>query len=169
VIYDQNDPFADTYAITNRDVQRSFSAFIIYDGVRTLEVHGSLTEGTAYNVESTAGFTNTNIYGGNGNDFFNISPTNHNLGDIQGRLFIDGGGGFNFINMWDDAVRSYTVANTFTVAGDLPLQLTYDHIVALVLSTKLGSTVTDETGYWAWDPTTWRLYWASHLTVYYTP
>jgi Ca2+-binding RTX toxin-like protein len=167
-VYDQNDPYADTYTITNTTVQRSFSALITYDTIQNLEIRGSSTQDTIYNIESTAAGTAVAVYAGAGNDTFNISPTAQNLGTIQGSLFIDGGPGSNTINMWDAAVHNYTVDNTSTTVAGLSFAFTYRNIEGLVLYTKPGSNVTDRSGYIVWSVYPFYWYWVSLLTVYYT-
>jgi hypothetical protein len=154
-IFDQNDPYSDTYTVTDRSVRRSYSAPINYDHISLLRVYGSGTEGTTYNVESTAADAlNTEVHAGAGNDTFNLSPTAKDLGTLRGRLYLDGGAGTDSMIVWDAFVDTYTVGPWhMTVAGLPSLSLGYGNIESWDLYTKPGSIVADQMG--SWQNGTW--------------
>jgi hypothetical protein len=141
-IFDGGDPNSATYTITDTTVAWTFSNLITYLNVGSMVLNGN-NNGNTYNVESTGANTPVTINGGNGNDTFEISPTDMHLDNIGSLLTIHGGTGANKIEMWDTFVDTYTVTNTATTVASLspnPL-LTYSGVNTLKLHTMLGSTV----------------------------
>jgi hypothetical protein len=145
-VYDFIDPYQDMWTITNASLTRTFSGLVNYSNMTTVTVLGSGTQSTTYNVESTAFGTAMTIYGGTGDDVFNISPSAQDLGTIRGPVYINGGGGADQINLFDCAVDSYTVTDHQTTVAGLPgFHFTYDSIASLTLTTRPENTVTDLT------------------------
>jgi hypothetical protein len=98
------------------------------------------------NVEQTTGALTITL--GSGSDTVNISPTGHDLGQIAGRVFIDGSAGSATINLHDDlSSDSYTVTDGQTMVNRLGagFNFTYLGISLIHLYTQSTSAVTDGT------------------------
>ena len=97
-------------------------------GTNTVVLNGGYGN-TTYNIESTAPRTTLTVQGGNGNDTFNISPTAQDLNNIQGAVSIQGGGGTNALNVFDNnntTSATYSVTSlTVTRTGAAPIS--YDN------------------------------------------
>ncbi len=93
-------------------------------GTNTVLLNGG-SGNTTYNIEGTAPRTTLTVQGGSGNDTFNISPTAQNLANIQGAVSIQGGGGTNALNVFDNnntTSATYSVtSSTVTRPGAAPI------------------------------------------------
>ncbi len=99
---DQNNAASDTYSLTSTTVSRTGAATISYgSNVADMNLYGGSGNDT-YNIESTASGTAAQVEGGKGNDTFNVSPTAANLDNIKGNLAVLGGAGTNTLNIHDD-------------------------------------------------------------------
>jgi hypothetical protein len=132
--FDQNDPFSDTYTITGSTTTRSASAVITYNSVQSVVINGG-TGNVLYNVESHGAGTLT-INGNTGNDTFNLSPTAKFLDGIQGSLALNGDGGTNTLNEFDQNdgfSDTYSITSSTTTRTASAL-ITYNSIQFLVIN-----------------------------------
>jgi hypothetical protein len=125
-IYDQEDVIpGDLYSVTDTVVTRSRCGQIIYGpgfGIDSIVQHvaiyggagNSSGTGMIYNVDATAAGTPVAIFGGNGNDTFNLTPTSKFLDNIAGALTLDGGTGSDMLNVFD---QNDTFADTYTITS----------------------------------------------------
>jgi len=133
-VYDQNDTGAATYSVTSSTVTRSGSAAISYASVNSVNLYGGSGNDT-YNIESTASGTPVFIEGGAGNDTFNVSPKSENLNTIQGNVSVVGGLGTNSLIVYDQAytgTTDYSVTSS-TVTRSGAATITYSSIQNLTL------------------------------------
>jgi hypothetical protein len=107
-IDDSQNPNPETYTVTANTVTRTDMngnrdmAPIVYDNVTELILVGS-SGGNTINVESTAAGTVTTVDAGSGGSTINLSPMAHNLANLAGLVQINGQGGANTLNAFDQA------------------------------------------------------------------
>ena len=72
-------------------------------GVTALNVNGGTFGGTGvtYNINNTQAGTTTTVNGGPNGDTFNLSNTAHNLSDLAGPVVVNGNGGTNSAELFD--------------------------------------------------------------------
>jgi hypothetical protein len=122
---DSGDSTARTGTVTATSVTglgMAAGAAVNYAGVQlaSLTVRAGGGVGNIINVESTAAGMTTTVTGGTGGSTINLSPTAHNLANLAGLVAINGQGGTNTLNAFDQAT---TFASGF--AGD---NLYQDHL-----------------------------------------
>ncbi len=125
-IFDQNNSAGDTYTLastsaTSSTVTRTGAPTIGYASEGAVNLYGGSGNDT-YNVDGTPSGTALAIAGGSGNDTFNVSPTAETLGTIQGDLTVAGGGGTNTLNINDQnssASDTYTLASSSAAASSV--------------------------------------------------
>jgi hypothetical protein len=133
-IFDENNPSQATYSITSSTVTRSGAAAISYDSAASVNLYGGSGNDT-YNIESTASGEPVSIQGGAGNDTFNVSPTAKNLSNIQGALTVWGLGGSNSLNVFDQndtAAATYSITSS-TVTRSGAAAISYDSVASVNL------------------------------------
>jgi hypothetical protein len=112
-----------TYRVTDHNVTYDGAATVTYSALKSLEVDGTLKDNT-FLVDSTAAGTATKLVGGRGNDKYLISPTEHSLDAIRGRLDIVGSKDLyasqstSTVSIYDD---QSTVAHDYTVTPQKPI------------------------------------------------
>jgi acrosin len=121
-INDQGTTTGKTYTITSAAVTRTGGPAINYSSLNSLTLNGG-SGGNTINVESTAAGTTTTVNAGTGGSTINLSPTAHNLATLAGLVNINGQGGTNTLNAFDQAT---TFSQGF--AGD---NLYQDHMTRL--------------------------------------
>jgi hypothetical protein len=140
-VNDQNDPNADTYALSSSSLTRTGSGVVNYSGLAALNLAGGFG-GVTYNIGSTALGTSYSVVGGAGDDLFYVGAGD--LSTIQGALSVDGGSGGNDTVILDDGsnLDTYTTSTPGSVAvGRLPgFVFNYANIVSLVVFTDPSST-----------------------------
>ena len=125
-IFDQNNPFSDTFTESGTSVERDFSEPVSYSAIDVLNVNSG-TGAVTHNVEGTASGVTTTITGNSDDDVFNISPVARNFGNIDGNLIVNGAGGTDSLIISDQnnlASSIYTVTGT-TVARSLSATVSY--------------------------------------------
>ena len=133
-IYDRNSRPHKTYSITFSTVTRTGAPTITYQSLDHVNVYGS-NKGATYNIASNGSGSSTLIYGGSGNDTFNVSSSDQDLTQIQGSLAIWGGDGKDSLNLNDwnhggnatytvtDSTITRTGAGTISYASDESVNL----------------------------------------------
>jgi hypothetical protein len=89
------------------------------NGTQALTLNGGNTFNT-FAVEGTTAGTTTTINGGKGGSSINLSPSAHNLANLAGLVAINGQGGTNTLNVFDQAT-------TFAPGGGDDDELYQDH------------------------------------------
>jgi len=125
-IYDQTHSGNDTYTLASSSkvsssVTRTGAATISYGSDKALNLYGGSGNDT-YNIDGTPSGTAVTIKGGSGNDTFNVSPTAKNLGALSGNLTVLGEDGFNTLNIDDQnnsANDTYTLASSSQVSSTI--------------------------------------------------
>jgi hypothetical protein len=129
-LINSNQSVGRTFEVTDSAVTRDGSATVTYRKIGSLAVRGTLKDDQFF-VDSTAAGVATQLYGGQGNDWFGISYNDHNLDAIQGRLEIDNlGGGSNTLSVYDDWAPD---AHDYSLTS-----LTFPFLPGLVLSNILN-------------------------------
>jgi hypothetical protein len=121
ILNDQGTSAARTYNITTSVFTRSGPppVNVSYQNLQNLMLNGG-GFGNTINVESTAAGTTTTVNAGTGGSTINLSPTAHNLTNLAGLVNINGQGGTNTLNAFDQAT-------TFS-QSDLGDDLYQDHL-----------------------------------------
>ncbi len=109
---------------TANQLVRSGGPTITYTGITQMQMTGVAGVANTFNIESLANNTLTRIYGGGGQDAFNVSPNAHNLDNIPGILDLDGSApgqvtGNASLTVNDQAhpaARNWLYGNNFLVA-----------------------------------------------------
>jgi hypothetical protein len=116
-------PNPQTFTVTANTVSRTGIAPISYNNQTQLFLSTSSQALATVNVESTAAGTTTTVIGRTGGSTFNLSPGAHNLANLAGLLNINGQGGTNTLNVFDQAT-------TFSPSAPSPGDILYqDHLV----------------------------------------
>ena len=115
-------------------------------GVTALNVNGGTFGGTGvtYNINNTQAGTTTTVNGGPNDDTFNLSDTANNLSDLAGPVVINGNGGTNSAELFDQngAGGSYAIDGT-TVAAPGFAGLTYGTLSNLTLDSADNASTID--------------------------
>jgi hypothetical protein len=162
-IYDQSDPLADVYTLTDSGLSDKQSAGISYNGVSAVNLIGSSLPDT-YNILNTARSATTALYSNNGGDVVNVeattgpltvnlpasgnptvhvSPTAQSLSTIQGSLTVAGQGVGTLVlnDQGGTAGRNYTLTSTNLGWGG-PASIAFGELGALTLdATTFNDTV----------------------------
>jgi hypothetical protein len=130
-------------------------AAVNYAGVQlaSLTVGAGGGAGNIINVESTAAGMTTTVNGGSGGSTINLSPTAHNLANLAGQVNINGEGGTNTLNAFDQATTLSQAAleddlyqDHFTRSDPTQRTLfTYSGIQRVNVSAGRGDTNLEET------------------------
>jgi hypothetical protein len=142
-IHDQSDAAADTYTIAVGSIQRTGSAGVTYSGITSVAVYGG-SGGDTFNINSTAAGTPLFIIAGAGNDTFNLAALSGSLDNIQGTVFLNGGGGTNAVNVDDQnksLTQTYAITATTVNRGGLFAGLTYASIQDLFVNGGTGADI----------------------------
>ena len=136
-IFDVNNPKAVTYSVTSSTVTRTGAAPITYSSPN----HVNLYDGSGNNIgniESTAVASPLTVWGGNGNETFNVSPTAQNLDTLLSSVTINAVAGPSTLNVND---TKNAQANTWTLSTKTVFTEgfagTYDTIVRSGWSSEL--------------------------------
>jgi hypothetical protein len=100
--------------------RRASEADIHYTNLARLVVDGGAA-GNVFDVRGTTAGTTTTVNGGSGGSTVNLSPTAHNLADLAGLVSVNGQGGTNTLNVFDQAT-------TFAPAPGAGDTLYQDHL-----------------------------------------
>ncbi|HQY87425.1 MAG TPA: hypothetical protein PK402_02125 [Tepidisphaeraceae bacterium] len=99
-LYDDHVSYSDTYSINSTSVHRSGFAGVTFNSALTSLVLQAQSGNNIFNVESTPTASMT-IYGRNGDDVLNVTPSAKNLSNVQGSLNFQGGGGTDSLRLYD--------------------------------------------------------------------
>ncbi len=112
---DHGDTNTNTYTVRLSAVFRG-TATVLYDSIQVMTLRTG-TLGDTINAESTA--DDTHIYGGTGNDTFNVGEPGvgfvHSLDNLFGPLYVYGEGGTDALNIKDQGdttINTYTLTDT---------------------------------------------------------
>jgi hypothetical protein len=115
-------------------------------GVTALNVNGGTFGGTGvtYDINNTQAGTATTVNGGPNDDTFNLSDTANNLSDLAGPVVINGNGGTNSAELFDQngAGGAYAIDGT-TVAAPGFAGLTYGTLTNLTLGSANNASTID--------------------------
>ena len=115
-------------------------------GVTALNVNGGTFGGTGvtYDINDTQAGTTTTVNGGPNDDTFNLSDTANNLSDLAGPVMINGNGGTNSAELFDQngAGGAYAIDGT-TVAAPGFAGLTYGTLTNLTLDSADNASTVD--------------------------
>jgi hypothetical protein len=106
-VNDQGAGNAERYLLTY-DAVNGFNAIdrgaaeIAYDGTPHIVLNGG-SHGNTFDVEDTLAGATTTVNAGSGGSTINLSPTAHNLANLAGLVNINGQGGTNTLNAFDQA------------------------------------------------------------------
>ncbi len=112
-IFDTSNPSQVTYSVTSSTMTRTGAAPISYASLGQVNLYTGQGNNTC-NIESTKQGTALSVYGGDGDETFNVTPTAENLDSLQSNVTIAaGGGGSSTLNV-DDNTNSQ--ASTWTLS-----------------------------------------------------
>jgi hypothetical protein len=137
-VYDQNDPFNDTYTLTASTLTRTASAVITDFGMSAATLDGG-TGAETYNVNSTGAPLTLNA--GIGNDTVQLGTGN--LDALVSHVTVNGQGGTDSVYLQDQGVSfndTYAISST-TVTRPFFGGLTYGGIASLTLNAENGNNV----------------------------
>jgi hypothetical protein len=101
-VHDEGSSSGTTYSITSAAIGWGGPVSISYTSLTSVALNGS-GHGNIINIESTAAGTTTTINAGSGGSTINLSPVAHNLANLAGLVNLDGQGGTNTLNVFDQA------------------------------------------------------------------
>jgi acrosin len=137
-VFDQSDPYGDTYTLTATSVTRTFSAVITYGGLSSVVLDGGSASDTYY-VNSSNSSTPLTINAGAGNDTVYVGTGN--LDNVAGAVAVNAGGGTNAVVLQDASAPfgdTYTVTST-TVTRPYFGGLAYSGVQSLTLNAESGA------------------------------
>jgi hypothetical protein len=148
-LFDQNEAAVSrTFTIQSTSVKRDGTDVITFDNKTTnLEVNGSNSVGTTFDVVSTGAKTKVALNGHTGRDVFNLSPTDKNLDKLLGEVTVDGGSsGGNELNVHDETNgrtgATWTVTDsTLQRTGGGSAKVTYRNVTYLNISGTKANAV----------------------------
>jgi Ca2+-binding RTX toxin-like protein len=136
-VFDQSDPYSDTYTLTASTLTRTASALIGYGGMSRVSLYGGYGTDT-YNITSTLAVTPMTLHAGTGNDTVNVGNATTPLDAMKGALTLDGMAGSDVLNVNDQATPAghlYTLnGNTLTRDGAAPINFSAFETVNLTTS-----------------------------------
>jgi hypothetical protein len=137
-VFDQNDPFNDTYTLTASTMTRTASAVITYGGLSAVTLDGGKGIET-YNVNGTG--TPLTLNAGIGNDTVWLGTGN--LDTLPGHVTVNGQGGTDWVYLQDQGVSfndTYAISST-TVTRPFFGGLTYGGVEFLTLTAENGNNI----------------------------
>jgi hypothetical protein len=113
VFNDRSNQNISTWTIGSTSIALNNSPAILMKSIQNRSIYGGRS-GTTYNIVGTAAGTTNVIVAGAGDDFFNITPVNKFVDDLQGQLIVDGSGGVNTLTEND---QSNPYNDTWTIGA----------------------------------------------------